>query len=124
MRSAERQFAGLLPCPVCGRSDGYTLHDGSTYRWWMVRCVGCDAELGECRSNGSTRLDAPKPLRCKAADQVWQEAGKHAQSLRNEIKRLSEWIAQEGRRTNICTRDVLGRVCDGCRCGKAKQVTA
>lgn len=123
MSDAARDFAGLVPCPLCGRSDGYTLHDGSTYRWWVVRCAGCEAEFGECRSNGSTRLDAPKPARWKAADQVWQEAGKHAQSLRNEIKRLADWIADEGRRTNTCTRGVLGSVCDGCRCGKAKQVT-
>lgn len=36
-----------------------------------------------------------------------------------EIQRLREWIATEGTNSDTCTRNVLGRVCDGCRCGRA-----
>ena len=38
---------------------------------------------------------------------------------KREIERLRAWIAEEGVRNNTCTKNVLGKVCDGCRCGKA-----
>jgi hypothetical protein len=33
-------------------------------------------------------------------------------------KRLREWIKSEADANDTCTRDVLGEICDGCRCGK------
>ena len=36
----------LVPCPLCGADKGYTLTDGSTYRWWVVSCAGCGHDLG------------------------------------------------------------------------------
>lgn len=38
---------------------------------------------------------------------------------KREIERLREWIAEEGNRTDTCTRNVLGKVCENCRCGKS-----
>lgn len=38
---------------------------------------------------------------------------------KREIERLRAWIAEEGERTNTCTKNVLGNVCENCRCGKA-----
>lgn len=84
----------LLPCPLCGAKSGYTLADGSTYRWWSVQCAECGQELSECRSNGSTRLDDLKPARRQQADEAWNEAGAHAESLRRRIAELEESIRQ------------------------------
>lgn len=75
--------ATLVACPLCGAGHGYTLADGGTFRWWSVRCKGCGQELSECRSDGSTRLGAPKPARWPAADDAWNVAGAHAQRLRD-----------------------------------------
>lgn len=41
--------------------------------------------------------------------------------LMAEIDRLREWITAEGMQTDTCTYDVLGEICDGCRC-KRKSV--
>lgn len=40
--------------------------------------------------------------------------------LRMENERLRDWIAEEGKRTDTCTKNVLMRVCEDCRCGKLK----
>lgn len=39
--------------------------------------------------------------------------------LRARVEELEGWIAEEGSRSDTCTRWILNRVCDGCRCGKA-----
>lgn len=36
--------------------------------------------------------------------------------LKAENERLREWIRSEGVRTDACTYDVLGEICEGCRC--------
>jgi hypothetical protein len=36
--------------------------------------------------------------------------------LKAENERLREWIRSEGVRTDACTYDMLGEICDGCRC--------
>ena len=36
-----------------------------------------------------------------------------------EVTTLREWIKETGAQLNICTRNVLGEVCDGCRCKRA-----
>ena len=36
--------------------------------------------------------------------------------LKAENERLREWIRSEGVRTDTCTYDVLGEICEGCRC--------
>ncbi len=38
----------------------------------------------------------------------------------NEIERLRNWIREEGVQTDTCTFNVLGKICDECRCGKIK----
>lgn len=44
MSTAQRP----LPCPFCGHV-GLTFGDGSTYRWGIASCAGCDASAGETR---------------------------------------------------------------------------
>lgn len=36
--------------------------------------------------------------------------------LKADNERLREWIRSEGVRTDTCTYDVLGEICEGCRC--------
>lgn len=36
--------------------------------------------------------------------------------LKAENERLREWIRAEGMRSDTCTFDVLGEICEGCRC--------
>ena len=36
--------------------------------------------------------------------------------LMAEIDRLREWITAEGMQTDTCTYEVLGEICEGCRC--------
>jgi len=38
--------------------------------------------------------------------------------LREENERLRGWIRVEGGCNNTCTRQILGEVCHGCKCGK------
>ena len=39
-------------------------------------------------------------------------------ALREENERLRGWIRVEGGCNNTCTRQILGEVCHGCKCGK------
>lgn len=57
----------LLPCPMCGESKGYVLHEGSTYRWWNVVCNGCGRIIDECSSDGRTVLHEKLPEKWVAA---------------------------------------------------------
>lgn len=41
-----------------------------------------------------------------------------------EVPTLREWIKETGEQHNICTRNVLGEVCDGCRCKRAANARA
>lgn len=38
--------------------------------------------------------------------------------LNARFENLKEWIKSEGERTNVCTFNILGSVCEGCKCGK------
>ena len=62
----------LVACPLCGERKGYTLHEGTSYRWWRVCCGHCGADVAECRSDGGTTLGRPKPERWPAADHAWK----------------------------------------------------
>ena len=37
----------------------------------------------------------------------------------DEIKSLRSWIKEEGLRSNTCTKNILGKICENCQCGKA-----
>jgi hypothetical protein len=80
---------GLVACPLCSEHKGYMLIDGSTFRWWSMCCNGCGTELAEVRAD--IKFDFP-PERTVAADAAWNEAGAHAQSLRDRIAELEHGI--------------------------------
>ena len=42
----------------------------------------------------------------------------HVIEMLNEIEHLREWIKLAGDADDTCTRNVLGEICDNCRCGK------
>ena len=81
-------MTALVPCPLCGANEGYTLSQGSTHRWWLPVCLGCGEQIGECRSDPTLPHNALVPDRWGLADAAWNAAGKHAQGLRDENAKL------------------------------------
>lgn len=79
-------MSNLVPCPICGADQGYGLSEGSTYRWWIVMCKGCGAEVAECHSDRLTTLGTELPSAWPDADRAWNEAGKHAEDLRQQLR--------------------------------------
>lgn len=92
----------LVGCPFCGANSGYTLGDGSTFRWWTVLCAGCGAGVAECRSDNRTKLDAPKPDKWAAADAAWNEAGAHAHKLRVSLAAIHHRVCHGESTFGIC----------------------
>ena len=90
----------LTRCPLCGADSGYTLHEGSSSKWWAIHCPACGEQVSECRSG---YVDPPEG-RASDADEAWNEAGKYAQGLFDEAERLRGLL-----------RDLLNQadVCDG-----------
>lgn len=76
----------LVGCPFCGAHDGYKLAEGETYRWWTVHCKACGAIVTDCRSEVRAHFDATLPDSWPPADEAWNEAGKHAEALREALK--------------------------------------
>lgn len=35
----------------------------------------------------------------------------------NDVEQLRDWIQAHGEQHDVCTRNVLGKACNGCRCG-------
>ena len=81
----------LVRCPLCGEDKGYTLGTADTYRWWTVCCGACGRQVDECRSDSNTSMNAAKPLSWPAADEVWNQAGAHAETLRSDSDLLA-WV--------------------------------
>ena len=78
------EVAELVACPICGALDGYVLAEGSTFRWWSVRCAKCGQEVSEARS-AYPAVEMPRTAR---ADVAWNAAGQHSHELVLEIRKL------------------------------------
>lgn len=86
-------MSDLLPCCKCGKSEGYELSEGSTYRWWAMSCKACGEEFGEVRADRAVNLrNEPIPKHWQYADEEWNDANKHAQGLRDRIAALEAII--------------------------------
>ena len=84
----ELRVGRLVRCPLCGADKGYTLDEGSTFRWWSVCCADCGQEVSEARAAlGPTPLTPP--ARTAACDAEWNSAGAHAEKLRAAIQRMA-----------------------------------
>lgn len=79
----------LVECPLCGGTDGYMLSKGDTYRWWLLFCAACGEQVTECAADRKAAVGA-YPERWPAADEAWNSAGAHAQSLRDEVARHAQ----------------------------------
>lgn len=77
---------GHFMCPNCGRLG--------------QRMV--EARPDQCGLTPNGNLTSPKNTR--------------RNRLKAENERLREWIRSEGMRMDECTYDVLGEICEGCRC--------
>lgn len=84
----------LHPCPLCGTSEGYSLSEGETFRWWEVVCRGCGESITECRSDPNTPHRVGPPDRHPNADAAWQEATKHYAMVCANVDRLIARVAQ------------------------------
>jgi predicted RNA-binding Zn-ribbon protein involved in translation (DUF1610 family) len=102
----------LFACPLCGGDKGYTLRNGSTYRWWIVSCAACGEDIGECAAHRQKAYHAPFPERWGHADEHWNAVGAYAERLRVALRLVkyqavslsdAQVIALE-RRVNECTR--------------------
>lgn len=80
--SSESLPTPLVACPLCGHDGDYLLTEGSTYRWWLVQCKHCGGTVSECGSDRRAGLGTTLPDRWPLADEAWNQAGAHAQSLR------------------------------------------
>ncbi len=54
----------------------------------------------------------------KSADDRVEDYAAHCVASATEP--LRRWIAEEGERSDTCTRNILGVVCNNCRCGKSR----
>jgi hypothetical protein len=77
----------LVRCPLCGANDGYTLDEGSTFRWWSVCCTDCGQEVSEARASLVPTPLTP-PARTALADAAWNAAGAYAERLRAALTEL------------------------------------
>ena len=84
----ERTVRPLVRCGLCGADKGYTLDEGSTFRWWSVRCADCGQEVSEARAASGPAPLFP-PTRTTPADEEWNRAGAYADRLRAAIERMA-----------------------------------
>ena len=47
-----------------------------------------------------------------------RETVKAIKRLAMEVRNLRDWVVTEGERNDVCTRNILGKVCSYCKCGK------
>jgi len=74
----------------------------------MPQCKNC----GSCAINHNHYgRDGTDPNLCDAC--YWRTKAERSAS---DVKRLREWIREEGERNNTCTFNVLGDVCGYCEC--------
>lgn len=80
----------LVACPLCGSDSGYTLQNESLkFRWWRVLCNGCGAQVAECYGDGRRVPALGFVERPPTADAAWNDAGEHAQGLRDAVRELT-----------------------------------
>ena len=111
----------LVRCPLCGADEGYTLDEGSTSRWWSVRCADCGQEVGEARvAFGPSPLIPPS--RTTPADEEWTRAGAYADKLRAAIKQIAacENILTAFEIANVALHGVQGERPNGQGEGRAE----
>lgn len=58
-------------------------------------------------------------MRLHADNKTKQAMQRDGQQAADLIETLDAWIEEEGERYDVCTRSILGRVCNHCRCGRA-----
>jgi len=58
-----------------------------------------------------------KPELMKLAQQ-YHDLKKETRQKEKKIKALEDWINLQGEHHDFCTKNILGVICSGCRCGK------
>jgi hypothetical protein len=70
----------------------------------------------------NTKVDILKRLRFPGVEDYELDPGV-CKDAANEIERLREWIRAEGEKTDRCTYDILGEICDGCQYGRTPEIS-
>ena len=74
--------AVLVPCPLCGGTDGYTVHEGCTFRWRNLHCAACGGMVAEARNTANPReIPTDSTPRYSVGDDAWNAAGAYAYGL-------------------------------------------
>ena len=105
--------ANLVPCPLCGAQDGYSIGDIDYPSLHPIDCKSCHRPLEFFAYQKIPGVEIPAGL--PDADAAWNAAGKHAQGLRDEIARLraaieytlpvaeEEWVSEHFTRRGVRT---------------------
>lgn len=64
---SEQSIPDPRPCPFCGHV-GISFGEGSTYRWGIVQCNGCEATRGDFRKIENWKAQAVADWNERAAD--------------------------------------------------------
>lgn len=64
-----------------------------------------------CKNSDHDTIRAERD-EAKALRKAWIKAD-------NENQALKSWIKQHGEATDTCTYNILGEICDGCRCKRS-----
>lgn len=76
----------LVACPLCGAESGYRPDEGSTCRWWSLRCASCRQEVTECAAGKN--LYFTNETRWPHCDEAWNAAGAYADAWRVKAEML------------------------------------
>ena len=76
-----QSLADVLPCPLCGSTEGFYVEEGSTSRWRVISCRNCGEGTEVRHKNNSYDPDS------YIAD--WNAAAPYPAMLRKEIGALS-----------------------------------
>jgi hypothetical protein len=110
--SAITELAEVLPplvrCPLCGGRKGYSLYEGSTYRYWRLACKACGDEVGECPAQ-RIPYDTPRPARWGPADEHWNSVGAYADGLRQALVALLPVLEQSGCSLDASAQEALDK---------------
>ena len=83
----------LVPCPLCGADNGYSIDFGADANRRALLCWHCGVEVTQVNTEAT---DADTRI---AADAAWNTSGAHAQGPRDEISVLKRAAQERGLQT-------------------------
>ncbi len=94
----------LYACCHCGKTAGYVLEEGSTFRWWLVLCKACGENVAECRSDSRTSYGTPLPQQWAPAEEEWNRQCAYAHGLKELLRKALPIIKADAQMMADITR--------------------